>query len=207
MTGCWRAGRPAKRESAPARAAACVCAALALAAAALLGSTALAQSVPDPEANRVWGGCVLSAGEAGTVEGLLADIAESDNADEAAELDHDNLQVGFVVVYALSTPNDGQPLGDESGFTGPIICINPDQVDITAFEGDGETPLTETSEIPTDTGPPGADTVDILAAEEAFILQYQVNGGDSDGNIEKRICHTVGGETDCFIVFPLPIDF
>jgi hypothetical protein len=183
---------------------------LALTAALLVGSTAhaLAQA-PDPAADHVWGGCVLSTGEGGTVGSLLADIADSDSADEDPDLDQENLQVGFVVVYTLGNPNDGQPI-DGGGFTGPVICLNPNLVDVTAFEDDGETPLTETSAIPDDTGPDGADSVDLLAAEEVFILQYEINDDDEesfiDGNIEKRICHTVAGNSDCFIVSPAPTD-
>jgi hypothetical protein len=166
------------------------CAAAALASAMLLGGSvqALAQT-PGPQADHVWGGCELSPA---TVTALAADAAVE--AEGTAE-------ISFVVVYTLSNDNNGQPLG-EAGFTGPVICVNPAEAGITAFEA-GEGPrLTETSDIPTETDPGGAATVDILEAEESFIVKYQLNGGANGGDIEKRVCHTVDGNVDCFIIFP-----
>ena len=172
-------------------------AAVALAVCLLAGTSvqALAQT-PGPEADHVYGGCVLSPA---TVAALAADATVGGGeAPPAAE-------VSFVVVYTLSNDNDGQSLG-EAGFTGPVICVNPAEAGITAFEA-GEGPrLTEASDIPTETDPGGAATVDILETEESFIIKYRLNGGGNPGDIEKRVCHTVDGNVDCFIIFPLVID-
>lgn len=174
---------------------------LALSAALLVGSTvhALAQT-PPPAVDHVWGGCILS-------ETAVIELQNSITAGTGAE----GADVDFVVVYSRANSNDGQFLGG-GGVTGPVICINDDQVGITAFEAD-EGILTEASRIPTDThqlvpGEPDEDeptSVNLLAAEEVFILQYELLDGEEDaGDIEKRICHTVAGNGDCFRIFPLP---
>jgi hypothetical protein len=179
----------------------------------LLGSgTATAQNVPGAAADHVWAGCVLTLGEWVEVE-VGEDETEDvfvpgsfdllrENVAESLLIPEENVEIAFVVVYALNNPNNGQPV--PGGFTGPIICTNPGNeevtgVGITGFNRFNQL-LTEASEIPTDTDPGAADSVDIVGAEEAFILQYQLNGGSNDGNVEKRICHTVAGNTDCFIV-------
>jgi hypothetical protein len=152
--------------------------AIALATALLLGSPipALSQvAPPDPEESHVWAGCVL---DAATVAALQTDV----NVGIEAELDSD-IEVAFVVVYSLKE-NDGQPI--DSGFTGPVICTNPDLV---AEE------TTQTDDI----GSAG-DTVTILDAEEAFLLRYQFE--ESPEVIEKRVCHTVDNNTDCFLIKP-----
>lgn len=172
------------------------CAGMAFASAMLLGGSleALAGGgggpIPSPAADHVYGGCTLSEG---TLAGLAADARVQGVEGPAAE-------VSFVVVYTLSNDNDGQSLGEGGPFTGPIICINDTEVEITAKEADGD-PLTEASDIPTDTDPGGADTVDVLETEESFIIKYQLNG--EPGDIEKRICHTVDGNVDCFIIRPV----
>jgi hypothetical protein len=147
----------------------CTCAATALAALLIAGSSVegLAQT-----ANEVWAGCVLTTD---AVAGLADSLAPIEGA-----------EIAFVVVYSLNNDNDGQPVS--GGFTGPVICTNPDEV--SAPE-----PTTQTDNI----GTPD-DTVTILDAEEAFLLQYQFEAEPI--NIEKRFCHTVDSETDCFLIVP-----
>jgi hypothetical protein len=169
-------------------------AAVALASALLLGGSVPALATgptdpPNPAVSHVWAGCELSPA---TLEALAADAA--------VEVEG-TAQISFVVVYTLSNDNDGQLLG-ESGFTGPVLCTNPFEVGITALQKDGTTPLTETSDIPAQTDPGGATTVDILEAEEAFIIKYRLDNGANAEDIEKRVCHTVDGNVDCFIIFP-----
>jgi hypothetical protein len=150
---------------------------VALASALLLGGTLQAAAqTPDPTAGAVWGGCVLSDA---AVTALPAGV-------------------DFVVVYSLSNPDDGQALDGGGGHTGPVICINESRVGITAFEFDDITPLTPESRIPDATGPEGAATVNLLAAEEALIVQYRLNPSLA---IEKRFCQTFAGNSQCFILF------
>jgi hypothetical protein len=90
-------------------------------------------------------------------------------------------QIAFVVVYSLQE-NDGQAVqapGGASGFTGPIISRNP------------ALGITEPDQTAT------LNSVDILVAEEAFVLRHQ-----SGGTIRKRFCHSVDANTDCFNVGP-----
>jgi hypothetical protein len=153
---------------------------------ALLACSSLPALAVDPaQPERVWGGCVL---DPATVENIQIDVNEGIGAD----LDTD-IQVAFVVVYSLND-NDGQgpvSLGPTTGFTGPILCTNPAEVG-TPIE------VTESQDIPTQTGPSGATSIDILDVEEAMILRYEVNGGSAGGAIEKRFCHTTGVNNDCF---------
>jgi hypothetical protein len=157
--------------------------AIALATTLLLGSPipALSQvAPPDPEDSHVWAGCVL---DAATVAALQADV----NVGIEAELDSD-IEIAFVVVYSLNNDNDGQPV--TGGTTGPVICTNPEVVDTPS-------PTTQTTNIGS-----ADDTVTILDAEEAFLLRYQFE--DPPEDIEKRVCHTVDNNTDCFLIVPAP---
>ena len=43
--------------------------------------------------------------------------------------------------------------------------------------------------------------VDVLDTEEAYVLRYQINGGQRTGAIEKRLSHTVNDKTDTFRIF------
>jgi hypothetical protein len=118
-------------------------AAAALAAALLIGVSGapLAQT-----ADRVWAGCVLSAG---TITGLLGDVGgiASNNAGSK--------EVAFVVVYSISNENNGQPVGTRD-FTGPVICRNDSLVSIADTQ--------QTASV---------GTVDVLDAASAFLLRYQ----------------------------------
>jgi hypothetical protein len=102
---------------------------------------------------------------------------------------NNQLQASYIVIYTRTNPNDGQPLKSPAGsFSGPILCVSSTEA---------ATATTENTPIPNATNQPGTTSVDILGAEEAFHLQYQRNPG---GIIEKRVCHTVAGTTDCFFV-------
>lgn len=94
-------------------------------------------------------------------------------------------EIDFVLVYSLQNDNDGQHFG--KGTTGPILCSNPKTVAIETTEEN--TPI-----------PDGPGKVDIKALEQALIMQYQ----QQDGSRNKRICHTVAGNTDCFLITPAP---
>jgi len=177
-----------------------------LAAALLVGGSieALAQDPPAPAPNKVWGGCVLNQD---AVDGLIGSL------EATGGIPVDQAAVSFVVVYTLTNPNNGQLLDatpNPDVYSGPVICTNP-AVAITAEEHDLDGgPLKETSDIPGsctsapchDTHPAGAaDDIDINSAEEVFLLQYTVNGGDLDGTKENRVCHTTDANVDCFRFF------
>jgi hypothetical protein len=88
----------------------------------------------------------------------------------------------FILVYSFST-NDGQPVGTQTPppHTGPIVCTAPN-TQITAY--------TESTPLPNrDTG---GNTIDILNTEQAEIVHHSRGGA-----VEKRICRSVGGNTDC----------
>ena len=179
------------------------CSAMALASAFIVGVSvqALAVDPPNPEANKVWGGCVLSPT---TVTGLVTSIQAG------PKIQGNQVKVSFVVVYTLTYDNNGQPLlGSGSPFTGPVICTNPSEVGITAFDKEGEAGgvthlLEETTDIPTQTDPGNANSVDILEADEMFSLKYHLNDGANAGDTEKRVCHTTVNNVDCFRIFPVP---
>lgn len=135
---------------------------------------ALAVPPGPPSEDHVWGGCVLTTGAVGALRRSL--IGPDGEGVRSPQVD-------FVLVYTLQNDNDGQHFGD--GTTGPILCTNPDTVSI-------ETTL-ENTRIP-DSG-----KVDIKALEQALIMQYQ-----QAGIRNKRICHTVADNTDCFLIKPVP---
>lgn len=200
MAGCTKISDPSAVVGGRWRATAGAWKATVLAAALLVGGSieALAQDPPDPAKDKVWGGCLL---DTATVSELIADIQAGPGIDDPG------VKVSYVVVYTRANDNNGQPLiatPPGPGFTGPVICRNPDEVDITARDNATPTPnpLKETTDIPTQTDPGGATTVDIKSAEEAFILQHELNGGTNDGDIENRVCHTTDANVDCFLIFP-----
>jgi hypothetical protein len=72
-------------------------------------------------------------------------------------------------------------MGQQTTLTGPIVCTAPN-TQATAY--------TESTPLPNrDTG---GDTIDILNTEQAVIVRY--------GPEEKRICRSVGENTECRIV-------
>ena len=150
---------------------------LALGLTTLASLPAPALAVDPPAANRIWHGCELSSALAGDLETLIDTQGGTSGSSAIDDRPDASIEVAFVVVYSLNNVNDGQPVGS-AGFTGPIICAAP------SFSVQ---PTTQTPDIP---------SADLLDAEDAFILRYR-----SDGNTQKRICHTVGSSTDCFRVF------
>jgi hypothetical protein len=102
-------------------------------------------------------------------------------------------QVGFIVIYTLND-NDGQKLSGSgpARYTGPVVCTSPG-VSMAATLG--------TTDIPNSTDQPGATSIDVLNTEEAFLLRYKINQGSLTNTIEKRFCHTVANNSDCFRVF------
>ena len=131
-----------------------------------------------PSEDHVWGGCLLTTGATGAVEALGKSLKGPGGKGVPSP------QIDFVLVYTLRNDNDGQRFGD--GTTGPILCTNPDTVSI-------ETTLENTAI-------PASGNVDIKALEQALIMQYQQAGGIRN----KRICHTVADNTDCFLIKPVP---
>jgi hypothetical protein len=150
------------------------------------GSPVVAQQVPGPAPNAVWGGCVLGSDLVGDLEEKIG--AGSNQLDPT---------VSFVVVYTMKD-NDGQEFttGPNRGqFTGPVICINDD-----AVEGVGIDDTQQTATIPSGSS---ANTVNTLDAEEVFILRYALADGDDAGVVEKVLCHAVNDQMYCFRISPL----
>jgi hypothetical protein len=88
----------------------------------------------------------------------------------------------FVVIYSLANPNDGQAVS--GGFTGPVLCGRPG-VSVVEQTGGG------TDAIP--------GTVNLRDTETALITQYL-----TAGQIRKRFCHSVGVNSDCFVIQSSP---
>jgi hypothetical protein len=163
---------------------------------------------PPPEENHVWAGCEL---DNGAVTVLRQRIIASSGGESSPFGDASDLQIAFVVVYSFQE-NDGQALvGGEGGFTGPVLCLGGDAGE--GFEPFAIETTTETTSIPdpeSDAASSGAESVDILDLEEALALRYlplfdDGEGGLFEGTPEKRYCHTVDGNNDCFTIFP-PVD-
>lgn len=150
------------------------CAATALAALLVAGSSVQALA---QTAGHVWAGCVLTD-----------DAVTELEASVAAGAGIGTPEIAFVVVYSLNNDNDGQPV--TGGVTGPVICRNNAVVSAPV-------PTTQTNDIGS-----ASDTVTVLDGEEAFLLRYQFD--DPPQDIEKRVCHTVDSETDCFLIVPAP---
>jgi hypothetical protein len=100
----------------------------------------------------------------------------------------------YIIIYNRQNPNEGQQIGTTSTYTGPILCINADTENVVA--------TSEATLIPNSTNQPGATSVDILGAEESLHLQYRSVLAAGPGNTEKRVCHTIAGNTDCFFIQP-----
>jgi hypothetical protein len=113
-----------------------------------------------------------------------------------------DVSVDFIVAHSVPNENDGQPLkANPTRFTGPIVC---------SFSGGVPVPpppfkiarTTENTVIPDELpNNGGATKVDVLSTQQQWVLQYRFKDGDKQGQIEKRICQTVDGNTDCFRLF------
>ena len=153
----------------------------------------------DPIANQIYSDCTFTD----------ADLADLQIPDVDSGLLTGGVEVplhaSYIIIYVRENPSDGQEIFEEvegefettNTFTGPILCINRDT--------EVATPTTENELIPPQ-GPEPPDpplTVNILGGEEASHLQYVPTDGDVD-DTEKRVCHTVAGNTDCFLIKPKP---
>jgi hypothetical protein len=99
------------------------------------------------------------------------------------------IEASYIIIYTRQYGNDGQPLATATpSFTGPVVCVNSGLDNFTDI-----TPTTAGSAI---LGP-----VDIVGAEEGSHLQYRPPGG-AVSNTEKRVCHTVASNTECFLIQP-----
>jgi hypothetical protein len=143
------------------------------------------QAQADPTANRIFFECTFTTGAA-TTDGTL-NSALNISSQDLSLLQSNQVQASYILIYVRENPNEGQDLKNSSSFTGPILCTNEDTVGIVV--------TTEGTEIP---GP-----VDITGAEEASHLQYRPTGG-TVADTEKRVCHTVASNTDCFLIQPQP---
>jgi hypothetical protein len=143
------------------------------------------------EADHIFSGCTFTTS---SIRGALT-ITDPD-------LSTATLEASYILIYVRANPNDGQQIGATTTYTGPVLCIN------AGTDSIAET--TETTQIPNSSDHPGAVSVDVLGTEEALHLQYLLNfpggPGDPPGDVEKRVCHTVAGNTDCFFIQPLTLD-
>ena len=163
---------------------------LAILAIAGLLAGALPQVAAAADPDHVFAKCTF------TLNSLKNALTFNDTAPPATRLRVQDLQASYIEIHVRQNPNDGQKIGTTNTFTGPILCVN------SATEKN-PTPTTETTDIPNATNHGAAATsADILGAEEKLTLQYQLNLGTSPGNIEKRVCYTVAGHTDCFFIQP-----
>jgi hypothetical protein len=150
-------------------------------AAAVIGLSATAQATTPPVKDHAWGSCTLSA----TVQNAIK------NALQAESPAFGTVSVDFIVVHAVATQNDGQPL-QSGGNTGVVLCT---------FPGTSTKVTAETTPIPNATDQPGSTNIDILQVQQQAVQQYKINDGARANKIEKRVCQTTQGNTDCWRVF------
>ncbi len=150
-------------------------------AAAIVGAPVTAGATNPPVKDHAWGGCTLST----TVRDVIK------NALQAESPAFGPVSVDFIVIHALATQNDGQPL-KSSGNTGVILCT---------FPGTSANVTTETTPIPNGTDQPGSTNIDVLQVQQQAVQQYKINDGARANKIEKRVCQTTQSNTDCVRVF------
>jgi hypothetical protein len=136
---------------------------------AFIASTSIPGIAAAQQADRVWAlDCTLGND---TVDGLEQDMAAAGGNRLGTPT------VAFVVIYSFQG-NDGQPLSGvtdpEGPHTGPVICRAP---------GVNINQVLQTADIP---------TTNVLDVENAIILRYGTT------SVEKRYCHTVDANSDCF---------
>ena len=163
----------------------------------VFGASSHAEAEPSgtPTANRVFFNCTF------TTEGLqsILTISPANLAmlNGAGELATGEVLASYILIYVRENPNDGQNITGTTTFTGPILCTNSDSNDIIQASPTTQLPESDL----------GANSVDILGTEEASHLQYQPKfTGGGVGAAEKRVCHTVASNTDCFIIRPFTGD-
>jgi len=150
-------------------------------AAAVVGAPVTAGATTSPVKDHAWGGCTLSATVRDTIKNAL-------QAESAA---FGTVSVDFIVVHAVVTQNDGQPL-NSGGNSGVILCT---------FPGTSAKVTTETTPIPNATDQPGSTNIDVLQVQQQAVQQYKINDGARANKIEKRVCQTTQSNTDCWRVF------
>lgn len=158
----------------------------------LFAGLTVAISLPakaEPVANTVFSECTFTTGASNT-RGTLNSVLNISQTN-LNKLAGGEIQASYILIYTR-LPNDGQDLASSTSFTGPILCRNTNTTVV---------PTTETNLIP---DPARADSVNILDAEEVTHLRYEPNIGTQVGPAEKRVCHTVASNTNCFIIRPNP---
>jgi hypothetical protein len=146
-----------------------------------------AEAAPEgePTANKVYYNCTFSTDPAS----LTGDIRDALNIPGLNKFVGNDIQVSYIIIYVRANPNDGQALKTPANsFTGPILCTNSDTNDINT--------TTEGTAIP---GP-----VDITSAEESSHLQFKPTSSTNPADKDKRVCHTVASNTDCFLIQSKP---
>lgn len=146
-----------------------------------------------PTANEVFSGCTFDAG-------MLDDLLNISNSDRNALTDSDadpqgDVVAHYIVIYRADTQNNGQVLS-AGGATGVVVCVATNKTVSASAEG---------VPVPNGVDHPGAASVDILATQGGSVLQFDVNGGSRDGDVENRFCHSTDTGIDCVLVQePLP---
>jgi hypothetical protein len=132
-----------------------------------------------PTANEIFYNCTF------TTEDLNVALAGGIDPAHLALLATDQIEASYVIIYVRQNTNDGQQLdGTTPTFTGPVLCTNVENTDIT-----------ETTEGTAIAGP-----LNVLGAEEASHLQVQPSGSTNQNDKDKRVCHTVASSTECFLI-------
>jgi hypothetical protein len=134
-------------------------------------------------ADRAWGGCRLSA----SVQNSIKNAVKNASGGKLS-----SVTVDFITVHSVTLDNDGQPLAVGGGNSGIILCT---------FPGTTANVTTETTQIPNPTNHPGSTNIDVIQVQQQAVQQYKINDGTRAGKIEKRVCQTTLGNTDCFRVF------
>lgn len=154
---------------------------------AVANGSAPASATPDLKPNHAWGGCSLPSTLRTQLNNAIKATASSKFASVA---------VDFIVVHTIALDNNGQPLTAAAGggHSGVILCT---------FKGgtSAATPTLETTAIPNAANHPASTNIDILSNQQQSVLQYKLNDGSLAGKVEKRVCQTTDGNTDCFRVF------
>jgi len=142
---------------------------------------------PGPVKDHAWGTCQLPASLRTTLNNAIK---------AASGYKYSSVNADFIVIHSLELDNDGQPIGT-GGNSGVILC--------TFKLTTGATTTQETTPIPDASGPhTGSTNINILTNQQQSVLQYKLNDGSLAGKIEKRVCQTTDGNTDCVRVFKQP---
>lgn len=146
-----------------------------------------------PAANEVFSGCEFDPV-------LLDNALTIDNGDMSQFMDGEVI-ASYIVIYRRDTQNNGQALGSDE-FTGPVVCVATPLDENSTAENVSASASAESVPVPNEVDQPDATSVDILATQGGSILQYRVNGGDRNENIENRVCLSTDTGVDCVLVQP-----